>query len=191
MIFKKFIALFCIGLLVTNCATSGVISRSDGSLSPDPGKRSFGSFIDDRQLIEVVQTNLDSADHKFFLSNINVYSFNQVILLTGEVPTEALKARATQIAKKVHLVRGVHNELQVAPNASFMSRANDNWIHNKIIAKLISEDNIEANRVEVIVENEVVYLMGLLRWEEAEIVTDLVRYTNGVNRVVRAIEYID
>ena len=189
-IYKRLLYLSLLGLLLASCGSSTVVSQSNGKVNIDNRKRSFGTYIDDRQVIEVLETNLDNAE-EFAKSNINVYSFNRVVLLTGEVASRRLKERATMIADEVHSVRFVHNELQIRPNASFMSRANDNWLHNKIKSKLASDENIDVDRVEVIVENEVVYLMGLLNRDEVSRITEIVRMTGGVRKVVRAIEYID
>jgi len=43
----------------------------------------------------------------------------------------------------------------------------------------------------VVTENSVVYLMGLVKREEANDATEIARTTSGVQKVVRVFEYID
>ena len=191
MIIKKITALTIIIFCLHGCTSSGIASRSDGSITPNPGKRSFGAYIDDRQITEILKNNIYNDDPRFEASKVKVYSFNKVVLLTGEVPSHDLKMRAGQIAQNVHSVRSVHNELEVTTNSTFMSNTNDTWIFNKVKAQLIADSGISAKRVEVIVENEVVYLMGLLTRSEANRVTNIVRTTSGVRKVIRVFEYID
>jgi hyperosmotically inducible periplasmic protein len=49
-------------------------------------------------------------------SDIDVDTKNQVVTLTGTVPTTAARARAEEIARKIEGVTSVKNELKVAPN---------------------------------------------------------------------------
>lgn len=157
----------------------------------DPGKRSFGEYMDDRQMETIIAVNIRKADPILKDAHINVHSYNDVILLTGEVPTKELRELAGKTAREVNRVRQVYNELSVGETTKFLSRANDNWIHSKIKSKLLFNGDIDSSRVEIIVENNVVFLMGMLSRSQAEKITEVVRKTRGVNKVVRAIEYID
>ena len=49
----------------------------------------------------------------------------------------------------------------------------------------------DPTRVKVVTENGTVYLMGLLKHDEATAVTNEVRQVGGVQRVVKLFEYID
>ena len=45
--------------------------------------------------------------------------------------------------------------------------------------------------VKVVTENSVVYLLGLVKKQEANDATEIARTTSGVRRVVRVFEYTD
>lgn len=184
--------LLLLGLLFT---LSGCVSIVDATtaepIKTDPGKRSMGDKWDDANLTTIVAVNLRKASEELDDAHINVHSFNQVILLTGEIPTKEAYELAGKTARDVSRVRQVYNELQIQPNTSFLSRTNDNYLEMKIASKLIAHDDIDSSRVEIIVENEIVYLMGLITMVQAEKITDVVANTNGVKKVVRAIEYIE
>ncbi|WP_239923552.1 BON domain-containing protein [Agaribacterium haliotis] len=164
---------------------------SDEPIQPDPTKRSFGEYWDDRNLHTIIRVNLNKADQRFDKLNVNVHVYNGVVLLTGEVPEQQLRDTAGKVAADVYRVRQVHNELTIGPKRSFGSHSKDSWLETKIDGKLITNGDIDSSRVEVYVENQVVYLMGMLSRAQTERITDVVRTTKGVKKVVRAIEYVD
>jgi len=170
---------------------SVIDATTDGPIQIDPGKRSFGEYFDDKQLRTVILVNIKKADPQLDVAHINVYSYNSVILLTGEVPSKELRELAGTTARKVNKVRQVYNELTIGPKTSFLSRTNDNWIQTRIKSKLLFNSDIDSSRVKVITEDNTVYLMGLLSKVQAEKITEVVRTTRGVKKVIRAIEYID
>lgn len=166
-------------------------ATSDGPLEPDPGRRTFGAYVDDQRLETVIKVNLRKADPALAEANINVLSFNGVVLLTGEVPSSDLRQAAGEIVRSINKVRQVHNELLVKSNSTFFSRSNDNWLATKLRSKILANRDIESERVKLVVENRVVFLMGLLTREEANLVSEIAAQTEGVEKVVRVIEYIE
>lgn len=180
--------LFC--LFLSGCVTM-LDATSDGPLEPDPGRRTFGAYVDDQRLETVIKVNLRKADPALAEANINVLSFNGVVLLTGEVPSSDLRQAAGEIVRSINKVRQVHNELLVKSNSTFFSRSNDNWLATKLRSKILANRDIESERVKLVVENRVVFLMGLLTREEANLVSEIAAQTEGVEKVVRVIEYIE
>lgn len=183
-----YFALFCFAL--SGCVTL-MNATNSGPIKPDPGRRSFGAYLDDERLESIIMVNLDKHSRVLADSRINVKVFNGVVLLTGEVPSVAAKQAAGESVRSISKVRQVHNELAVKSRSTMFSRINDNWIGLKIRAQLLFNRDIEAERVKVIVENRVVYLMGLLTRAEADMVSDIAARVRGVEKVVRVIEYIE
>lgn len=187
-----FIAIlsFTLTISLSSCVTI-IDATSEGPIQTDPGKRSFGGYWDDKQLNTIISVNLKKAHSALDEAHINVYSYNAVVLLTGETPSKDLRTLAGKTAREVSRVRQVYNEIQIGPNTGFISRAKDRWLKSKIKTKLLLNTDIDSGRVEVIVENKVVYLMGLLTQAQSDKITDVVRRSRGVKKVVRAIEYIE
>ncbi len=178
----------CLGL--TACVTLLDAAGSD-PIKLDPGRRTLGAFLDDNQLQTIISVNLRKHGRELARSRVNVKSFNNVVLLTGEVPSRSAKELAGDTTRSISKVRQVHNELAVKSRSTFASRVNDNWIRIKVRAQLLFNRDIESERVRVIVDNRVVYLMGLLSRNEADLVSDLAARVKGVEKVVRVIEYIN
>lgn len=183
------ISLCILSATLSSCS-SFLAATHNGPIEQDPGQRTMGEVLDDRQITTHLKVNLIKADPSLDEANITVLSYNGVVLLTGEVPTSRLRELAGETARNINSVRQVHNQLAVASKATIYSRTNDNWIGTKIRTKLIGSTQIESNRVKIVVENRAVYIMGLLTENEAQHVTELARTTEGVTKVVRAIELV-
>lgn len=185
----RILCLIVITQMLSACVTI-IDAATDNPIQIDPGKRSLGERMDDRQLKTVISVNLKKADAGLKSAHINVHTYNSVVLLTGEVENNKLRRLAADTARKVNTVRQVYNEIRIGDNATFLSRSNDNWIHSRIKSKLVFNADIDSDRVEIIVEDNIVYLMGKLTKIQAEKITEIVRTTRGVNKVVRTIEYL-
>lgn len=154
-------------------------------------RRTTGTFVDDN-LIELKAMGALQTDKELWnYSHLNVTSYNNIVLLTGESPSEALRQRAAQTVANLQKVRKVHNEVVVAAPSSMVSRSGDTVITGKVKTALINKDDVDATRIKVVTENGVVYLMGLVTQAEADTATEVTRRVGGVQRVVRIFEYID
>lgn len=182
--------IIIISLLLQSCST--IISATTPSpIEEQPDKRTTGSFIDDEIIETKALVNIDKTHPALAQAHIGVTSFNGILILTGQVPSEQLRQMAAKTAAKINKVRRVHNELTVSGATSMVARSNDTWITTKVKSKLLANSNIEGQRIKVVTENGVVYLMGLVSKDEADRAADLVRKTAGVQKVVRIFEYID
>ena len=184
------LALLGCSLLFTGCASQAPKNDSINP-APAPGKRSLGEFVDDQKLESSVYSNINNSTLDFTETHIRAHSFKGILLLTGQVPDEDLKQEAGRAATEVAGVRRVHNEIELKSNSNFFSRSNDNGLEAKIRVKLLASRDIEGAKVRVVVEDRVVYIMGLLTRKEAKIATQIVSSTSGIERVVRVVEFLD
>jgi len=87
--------------------------------------------------------------------------------------------------------RTVHNELQVAGNSSLQARTNDTVLTSKVKARFLDAGKFSPLHVKVVTENGTVYLLGMVKRQEAADATEVARTTGGVRKVVRVFEYLD
>ena len=158
--------------------------------SDDPRKRTTGAFIDDIGIEHVVMREIN-ADERLKAGHVIVVSVNGIVLLVGQLPTEALKTAAGAAAERVRKVRRIHNEIEVAPPTNIGVRTNDKWMKTKVKTALLSDENVDANLIKVVAENSVIYLMGSLPRQEADAATEVARAIFGVQKVVKVFEYVD
>ena len=116
-------------------------------------------------------------------AHINVTSFNQKVLLTGEVKDADIKGQAGAYAKANKNVRSVFNELVVGPNSTYTARANDSYLESKIKTQMIFTDKLPSNSMVIVAEGSSVYLMGILTQNEAAIAKKVASNADGVKDV--------
>jgi len=132
-----------------------------------------------------IELEANAALSKRFGDNahINVTSFNQKVLLTGEVKDADIKGEAGAYVKAMKNARTVFNELVIGPNSSYSARANDSYIESKIKTQMIFTDKLPSNSMAIVAEGASVYLMGILTQDEADLAKKVASNTNGVKEV--------
>ena len=183
------LALLVVMVTLSGCAKIIGVTTSE-PIQINNNKRTLGTKINDSQIETVARVNLDKGGQQLKEANINIDSFNGIVLLTGQVPNEQARQQAGDILGKINPVRQVHNELRVAPNRDFQAGSKDSWITTKIKTKLVAS-SIQSRRVHIITEARTVFLMGLVSRYEAERITDVAKNTRGVAQVVKVFEYVD
>lgn len=169
----------CVGLAAGGAATGAAIVHD---------RRTAGTFIDD-QAIEIKALKHILEDPELSeRAHINVTCYNLVALVTGEAPDEALRQRAVEIVRNLPKVRHVYDEIAIAAPSSMVSRSSDALITAKVKTKLFTLEGFDANRVKVVTERGIVYLMGLLTDAEAQRVVTTARAVGGVQKVVTLFE---
>jgi osmotically-inducible protein OsmY len=166
-------------------------ATTEGQIKEDYGTRTFGSTVEDSTIESKTKINIKRASPTLAEAHVNVKSFNQVLLITGQVPNYNDKDIITAIAEKTRNVKRVHNEVEVGPNSSLLTRANDNLLITKIKGRFIGTDGVVAGRIDVLVENGTVFLMGLVKQQEAERAVNATKRTSGIKKIVKVFEYID
>ena len=180
------IALLAVSLLLAGCPAVMVTGAGAGVMAAED-RRTLGTMTEDER-IEFRTSNQVSSRHKDRV-HLNVTSYNRMVLLTGEVPTAAVETDAERIAHSVENVRGVVNELTVGVPSTLTNRANDTYITSKVKARFVDAQRFNPLHVKVVTENQVVYLLGLVRQQEAKDGAALARTTEGVKKVVTVFEY--
>lgn len=189
-------ALFVLALaapLLQGCAPVVVGGAATGAAVAHD-RRTTGSFIEDQAIEMKARTELNAEPELSRQAHINVTSFNMIVLVSGEAPTEALRQRAGAVVGSVEKVRRVHNEVIVAAPSSMMSRSSDTLITAKVKTSLFRIKGMEdfnPTRVKVVTENGTVFLMGLLTRAEADATARTASTVGGVQRVVKLFEYLD
>ena len=153
-------------------------------------RRTSGIYIEDERIELRVQADTSKLGDK---AHVNAVSFNRLVLLTGEVPDEATRAKVEKIAAEVDNVKRVQNEIAIGRPSTLGERSNDVYVTTRVKTRFISEaeKRFSANHVKVFTEASVVYLMGLVSKEEASAAAEIAAGTPGVKRVVKVFEYTD
>jgi osmotically-inducible protein OsmY len=132
-----------------------------------------------------IEMEANAALSKRFGDNahINVTSFNQKVLLTGEAKDVDIKGEAGAYVKAMKNARTVFNEIVIGPNSTYTARANDSYLESKIKTQMIFTDKLPSNSMSIVAEGTSVYLMGILTQNEADLAKKVASNTNGVKDV--------
>ena len=183
--------ILTLSLLASGCSSVLTATR-DHPIEDDRGTRTIGSTLDDSLIETKVAVNVNKANPSLDKdSHIIVVSFNGIVLLAGQPPTAALKAQAGQAAQATQRVKKVNNELQIMQPSSLLARNNDTWLTTKIKTQMLADSTIPGSRVKIVTENGIVYMLGLVTRQEANLTTNLVQGVDGVQKIVKLFEYIN
>lgn len=176
----------CAPVVVGGAAATGTASIHD--------RRTVGTFVDDQGIEIKARSAINNVKELSDQSHIGIVSYNGIVLLVGQTPSEAFRQQAQEIVAGVEKVRHVHNELAIAAPSSLTARSNDTLITSKVKTSLFGIKGLpdfDPTRTKVVTEDGVVYLMGLLYRNEADAVSERARQVGGVEKVVKLFEYID
>lgn len=152
-------------------------------------RRTSGAYIED-EAIEDKAVNLLGKQYKDKV-HVNVTSFNRNVLVSGEVPNGATKTEIERLIASIQNVRNVNNELVVAGLSGLTSRGSDSLITSSVKLRFMNNKRFNADHIKVVTENGTVYLMGIVKRDEAAAATEIASTTSGVQRVVKLFEYLD
>jgi osmotically-inducible protein OsmY len=184
------LAVALAAVLLGGCSSLVGAVRED-PIRQDPRDRTMGTLIDDELLETTALVNLRKAAPGLAESNLDVTSFNGVVLLTGQVRAQSLKTQAEEVVLDLKNVRRLYNELEVAGPTSFLTRSSDAWVTSKVKTRLVASDAVPGRDIKVVTENGVVHLLGLVTRDAADAAAEIARNTGGVRSVVRMFEYVD
>lgn len=170
----------CVPLIVAGTATTITVAHD---------RRDTKTIFDDKTITLQSQTLLGRSDIRQQVQ-VNITSYNNNVLLTGQAQTIEDREEVIELVKTVDGVRTIYNEIAIGDSVPFFSRTNDAWLTTRVKTAMVANDMLDASRVKVVSENKVVYLMGLVNPEEANEATNVARRVSGVEKVVRVFEYI-
>ncbi|ETD69893.1 hemolysin [Pelistega indica] len=175
--------------LLSGCVTSLVLGGAAATGVVVSDRRSGGQQLTDTTISATVENRAGgqlTADS----SRVNATTFNQRVLITGEVATAADKDKVTQIARGVKDVKDVVNELMISKPADFSTRTRDSWITSKVRSELVITKGIPSRTISITTSQGVVYLMGQVTNTEGNLAANAAAGIDGVVRVVKVFDYI-
>lgn len=197
-----------LGILALTLLTLGV-SSTVGAAGSTSAKATA-----DKQVTAIKDGWLVTKLHSMFVpedalsgSNIDVDVKNGMVTLQGSVPNEAARAKALQIAKGADGVKGVTDQLRIAPDTDLTKasdkaekaadkaadasakagrKADDGWIKSKIYAQYMAEWTtvLDDSDINVDVTKGVVTLKGTVKSPAARTkAVAIAKGTDGVKSV--------
>jgi len=183
----KFLKCICIVYASTTLLT-GCSSFTDGKgLGINYDRRTAGTIIDDKGL-EIRANTLLTRDKELWENcHIKAISYNNAILLVGQSPSENLKERAAVILQRLVKKEHIYNQITIENPTPLTTRTQDTWITTQVKGKIVGNKDIGINRVKVVTENGIVFLIGILTRYEENLATQIASQTPNVKQVIKII----
>lgn len=182
-----FYAAFLFSLLAgcSNLTTQALVETS----KPTQDGRTVDVIVDDNLLAKQIKQEILQSDPGFELAHLNVTSHNGKILVVGQISSQELKQKVSDIALANKSAKTIHNELVVGDNIAMVARANDAWISMKVRSKFIATKEFPSQQVEVTTQNGIVYLMGIVDQPTSNQAGKLAQQVKGVQKVITLFDY--
>jgi osmotically-inducible protein OsmY len=172
----------CAGLFVAGAATGAVASQD---------RRTVPAQLEDENIEIKSTTSLFEDDEIWRDTNIDVISYNGVLLLVGQAPTASLKRRAKKEVESIPNIRKIYNQIRVAAPISFFAKRNDEFLTSKVKSSMLFTEDFPSSKIKVVTENSEVFLLGLVTSDEANKAVEIARNVDGVSRVIKVFETIE
>jgi osmotically-inducible protein OsmY len=189
---KIFISSLILASLTTQlmgCAAAVVPVAATG-MAVANDRRTTGTIIDDKSIEVKAMHALSHTPEIWRQCHITAISYNNIVVLVGQTPTEALKQQAENVVSEIPKIQRIHNELSIEPPNTLAQRSRDSWITAQIKGKMLGSKTVKASRIKVVTENNVVFLMGLVTPAEEKAATDIARDIPDVEKIIQIFEYI-
>lgn len=181
----KLILPFCLAGMLQGCMNAAFTGAQAVY-----GRHGIQSTLNDQTISMKAERAIYLDTTRFQDTNVSVSCFNGIVLIAGQVENNNQRREIEAIIQKIPGVKEIHDATTLSSPSSALTRVSDTWITTKVKAKLIAMNDIDPGQIKVITENGMVYLMGIVPPEEAEMAVDLARTTEGVQGVVKVFSYI-
>ncbi|MBA3660258.1 MAG: BON domain-containing protein [Gammaproteobacteria bacterium] len=190
---KKFIKIIllmiCLPFFAQGCIFVVGAAAGAAAIAVVYDHRTIANNVRDTQIANKVMDRIRMIPGLRNESHIEATVFNRVVLLTGEVPNVKWQHEAGEIAKSAPDVERVFNQITVEGPTSTLTRTSDSWITAKIKGKMLANDELKSGSIKVVTENGVVYLMGIVSRQQANVAAEIARQVSGVQKVIKIFQY--
>jgi len=177
---RTILAILTTTLVISSCAP--VLIAGGATTAYD--ERTLSTIYQDEGISHQA-LGLINENEKFKDSNINVISINNIALIVGQVPNNETKELAEKEVKSISEVKKVYNQITIGNPTSALTRSNDAWLTTKVKTAMLAENGMQSTQVKVLTENSVVYLLGIVTTEEANVAVNVTKNIKGVKKVVK------
>ena len=180
----KYSAFFSIAIVLT-CIT---FANSQAQTGPGNKGRTVIQMAEDIESTFKISNSLEKNKGLTERSHVNVTTINGIVLLTGSVGNASEKKWVEGVAEDRPNIRKVINELRVEKVRNPLELGKDKLLQISVKHRISKELKESSSLVHVIVHRQIVYLMGIVTPEIAEISVEIARTTRRAERVVSIFE---
>ena len=189
-VMRKTVCLLALTAVLQGCAIATITAITAGATMATD-RRSMSQQIDDHKIEFTAHNELVKDKELSDNTNLHLVSVNGTVLIVGQAPNTYLRDIAVNKVSAVEDVIKVHNQIRISSNTSITTQTNDIWLTSKVKSALFASDDVNGKDIKVVTENAEVFLLGLVSRAEANSAIEIARNISGVNKVLKAFEYIN
>lgn len=186
---KKIFFLLLTVLSLSGCIPVALVVGATAGGAVVYDKRDIKTQAFDRNATSAASSRLNEDAYLKGQAHLDVAVFNRTALIVGQVTNPDSKDRAYQLVSTIKGIHQVYNQITIEPAISRSARANDAWITTQVKTAMLATKNLQSTQIKVVTENHVVYLMGVVSHEQADLATEVARDIAGVEKVVKVFQY--
>lgn len=186
---KRLLTLICLTFTLQGCIFVAGAAAGAAAIAVVYDHRTLSNTLQDTQISNKISNKIKTIPALYTDSHIDVTVFNRVVLLTGETPNPAWRQQAEDIARSVPNIQKIYNQITIQGPTSSLTRTSDSWITTKIKGQMLATEDLKSGSMKVVTENGVVYLLGIVTRQQADIAVDIARQVSGVQKVVKVFQY--
>ena len=185
--YKLFILFILFVTQLIGCAPSTILAIPS---SIADRRATHVQIIDNKIFLSAWNPVQEITDNEKQKSHINIIVYNKTILIVGEVPTEEVKIKITDVLSKIENVKTVHNKIFVGPACKIKQRAKDTITTSNVKTRLFLQlkNEVHPMHVKIMTEDDVIYLLGIVNNKEAGEAIQTAKSSKGVKLVVPLFE---
>lgn len=183
----KTLGLVIFVLSLSSCAAAAIGGAAAGTgVAIGTDDRGTKSVFDDQGLGNRAKDIATAINSK---GSYTISSYNGIILLAGQVPTQSDKDKIYSSVQNMNGIKGVANYLEVGKNQSMGQISKDVYLTSSAKSRLIAQKDVNTNNIKVVTCNGVVYLMGAKAGNSTQINGAIsgIREIDGVKNVINLI----
>ncbi|MDD1616265.1 MAG: transport-associated protein [Methylococcaceae bacterium NSP1-2] len=190
---RTFLSLILISVLLSGCETVPTNEQGTSQQSSIRDRRTPETIATDKEIEQTAREELQD-DQELSQSHININAYNGLALMTGEVPSDAVKNKVLEIVRVIPHVAMVRDSLTVAQPIDSTARANDAQLTTQVktaLTQIHTLPDFNSAMIKVVTENGIVYLMGRVSREEGNVVINVTRLQPAIKQIITVFEYLD
>lgn len=169
---------FISGLLAASLTLTGCIG------APGLEERPVSAALDDLNTKTELNARLLGESASLF-ANVSTTVIEGRVHLSGTVPTNEQRLKATRLAWATPNVKEVVNNIEVTSSTDVFDSARDTWISTRVRGSILADRSIRDVNYTIDTQNKVVYILGIAQDQrELDRVLDHARSVPDVRRVV-------
>jgi len=181
-VYMRVLLLLLCGSLNTACVSSIILGGAAATTAAFD-ERPVGQHFDDVSIATEIDTHL-IAEKDMPSRWVSIEVMDGRVILTGYLPSQPHIDRALLIARSVHGVKGIDNQLHIGePSAS--SLFSDSWITAQVKTKFFNDALVSGVSIHIETVSGKVYLQGFIASEAQRYrAMELTKSVKGVTAII-------